>query len=62
MSAMTAYLPFLNLIQNPVKLLSRSGPFSNLLFNDVHWSLAAALNTTLILPGLFGPGAAWCGM
>ena len=51
---MTAYLPFINLINNPVKLSSRSGPFSNFLFNDVALCLAAASNTTLILSGFFG--------
>ena len=50
MLAMTAHLPFLNLINNPIQLLSKSGPFENLSFNDVPLSLAATSNTNLILP------------
>ena len=54
MSAVEAYLPFLNLNNNQIKLLSRSGLFSNLLFINVPLCLVAASNTTLILPGLLG--------
>ena len=53
-SARTAYLPFLNLINNPIKLLSKLGSFSNLRFNDVPSCLAATLRTTLFCLACWG--------
>ena len=54
MSAITAYSSFLNIIDSPIKLLSKSGPFNSFLFNEMLLCLAGASKTTLILPGLFG--------